>query len=152
MLRITKESEYAFLLLSALLEHDGEAQSAKTLSGATGVALPMTSKVLKRLVKNNILNSTRGIHGGYALAQEAATVTAFDVVQAMEGAPELVDCVSEGFNCELAPHCRISPFWRSLNDEIATLLEEKSLADMQRMDKQRIDKKIMVLHDKRHGV
>ena len=89
MIRITKESEYAFLLLSALLDEDDVPKSATKLAEQTGIAAPMTGKVLKRLVKNNILASTRGAYGGYTLTREPQAVSVLEVVEAMEGAPEL---------------------------------------------------------------
>lgn len=131
MLRLTKEGEYAFLLLSALLEAPEQAKSATTLSQQTGIALPMTGKVLKRLVKHHILTSTRGAYGGYQLIQAPETVTALAVVQAMEGVPELVDCLGRSRRCELVAHCQISPFWRQLNADIQAILESRTLADMQ---------------------
>ncbi|SUO96297.1 SUF system Fe-S cluster assembly regulator [Suttonella ornithocola] len=137
MLRITKESEYAFLLLSALLAEDDTPKSATALAEMTGIAGPMTGKVLKRLVRFNILSSTRGSRGGYTLARPAENISALQVVEAMEGAPELVDCAHGECNCAFADFCTISPFWQQLNDDIQSMLAAKSLADMQR-DERRV--------------
>ncbi len=133
MLRITKESEYAFLLLSELVDMESESapKSAASLARETGIAAPMTGKVLKRLVRHRIVASTRGAQGGYRLARHPGQVTALEVVQAMEGSPELVDCVRAESDCTFAGHCRISPFWRRLNSEITQMLAEKTLAEME---------------------
>ena len=134
MLRITKESEYAFLLLSALLRETDTPQSAISLAQSTGIAAPMAGKVLKKLVKNNILRSSRGAYGGYQLSRRPEDISALDVVAALEGAPELVACVKADVRCVLAEICNISPFWLQLNEEICTLLRGHSLADMQRAE------------------
>ncbi|WP_298644629.1 Rrf2 family transcriptional regulator [uncultured Cardiobacterium sp.] len=132
MLRITKETEYAFMLLGEVLAADGAAKNTAYLAGRTRIAVPMSGKVLKRLTQRGILESTRGAYGGYQLARDAAAITALDVVEAMEGAPELVECAGGDNNCALVEHCRLSPFWLSLNDDIRALLAGKTLADMQR--------------------
>ncbi|MDO5090726.1 MAG: SUF system Fe-S cluster assembly regulator [Cardiobacteriaceae bacterium] len=136
MIRITKESEYAFLLLSALLDEDDVPKSASKLAEQTGIAAPMTGKVLKRLVKYDILASTRGAYGGYTLTRAPEEVSVLEVVEAMEGAPELVDCVKGGKDCAFAPRCRISPFWLSVNHDIRDMLAAKTLLDMQRDERQ----------------
>ena len=135
MLRITKESEYAFLLLGAVLAADGAARNTATLAKEARIAVPMSGKVLKRLTQRGILESTRGAYGGYQLARDAADITALDVVEAMEGTPELVECAASENNCALAEHCQFSPFWQELNDDIRAMLASKTLADMQRFER-----------------
>ena len=135
MLRITKESEYAFLLLGAILSAEGAARNTATLAKEARIAVPMSGKVLKRLTQRGILESTRGAYGGYQLARDAADVTALDVVEAMEGTPELVECAASENNCALAEHCQLSPFWLTLNNDIRALLADKTLADMQRYER-----------------
>ena len=64
MLRITKESEYAFLLLGAILSAEGAARNTATLAKEARIAVPMSGKVLKRLTQQGILESIRGARGG----------------------------------------------------------------------------------------
>ena len=135
MLRITKETEYAFMLLGAVLAADGAAKNTAYLAGRTRIAVPMSGKVLKRLTQRGILESTRGAYGGYQLARDAADITALDVVEAMEGTPELVECAASENNCALAEHCTLSPFWLEINDDIRTMLAAKTLAEMQRFER-----------------
>ena len=135
MLRITKESEYAFLLLGAILSAEGAARNTATLAKEARIAVPMSGKVLKRLTQQGILESIRGAHGGYQLARAAESVTALDVVEAIEGGPELVECTNGETNCALAEHCQFSPFWQELNDDIRAMLAGKTLADMQRFER-----------------
>lgn len=128
MLRITKESEYAFLLLGELIDTGDAPKSAAYLARHTGVAAPIAGKVLKRLVRHTVLVSARGARGGYRLARDPAQITALAVVQAMEGTPELVDCIGAKSDCTFVGQCRISPFWRRLNSEITQMLAAKTLA------------------------
>ncbi len=137
MLRITRESEYAFLLLSALLAEDDSPKSATVLAEATGIAAPVTGKVLKRLVRYDILTSTRGSKGGYRLSRQPHEISALEVVEAIEGVPELVDCVNGGERqCAFANVCKNSPFWQKINQDIHDMLANKNLADMQRDERQ----------------
>lgn len=130
MLRITKESEYAFLLLGELIDIGGVPKSAAYLAQRTGIAAPITGKVLKRLVSHRVLVSTRGARGGYQLARSPEQISALEVVQAIEGTPELVDCIGVKRDCKFIGQCRISPFWQQLNSQITQMLAASTLAGM----------------------
>lgn len=130
MLRITKESEYAFLLLGEMLKDVGTAKSAVQLANSAKISLAITAKVLKQLLRGEIVVSTRGAKGGYELAKPPELITALNVVQAIEGSPRLVKCASGVEDCALIAHCVISPFWQFLNNEIADMLKKYSLAEM----------------------
>lgn len=135
MLRITKESEYAFLLLSALLrDNSGVHQNAMMLAETAGVSVPMSGKVLKRLVKYGLLQSVRGAHGGYTLTRAPEDISALEVVQAIEGSLGIVDCVEGETACALIEKCHISPFLLYLNEDIKALLKNRTLLDMQTLD------------------
>lgn len=99
----------------------------------------MTGKVLKRLVRSEILSSTRGAHGGYHLARPAEEISALQIVAAMEGSPEMVDCAHGEYSCNLAESCTISSFWQQVNSDITAILADKSLSDMQQ-DRRHQDK------------
>lgn len=130
MLRITKESEYAFLLLGELLKDGNIGKSAAQLSESTRIAQPVTAKVLKQLVRGDILVSKRGARGGYELSRAPQDISALAVVEAIEGKPQLVQCANGVPSCVFLGSCVISPFWRFLNQEIATMLSQYSLAEM----------------------
>ncbi|MDO4642871.1 MAG: Rrf2 family transcriptional regulator [Cardiobacteriaceae bacterium] len=149
MLRITKESEYAFLLLGAVLATDGVAKNTAYLAREARIAVPMSGKVLKRLTQQGILESIRGAYGGYQLAREAESITALEVVEAMEGAPELVECASGDTSCVLAEHCQLSPFWLKLNNEIRAMLAAKTLADMQSFERHEHEEHNVIFHKNR---
>ena len=42
-------------------------------------------QILRNLVTHQLLRSTRGVEGGYALARPAAEITLFDVIEAVDG-------------------------------------------------------------------
>lgn len=58
-----------------------------------------------------------------------------EVVEAMEGAPEMVDCVKGEGVCAFAQRCRISPFWLGINEDIRRMLAAQTLADLQEADR-----------------
>jgi len=52
------------------------------------------SKILTRLVKAGLIDSTPGAHGGYTLAKDPAELSFLDVIQAIEGTAAAFHCGS----------------------------------------------------------
>ena len=82
------------LALAAVLEiaaaPDGAPPSAKTLAAQEGLPPRYLEPVLRALVRDRILKSFRGPHGGYGLACDRKGVTVNDIVRAA-GTEELPD-------------------------------------------------------------
>ena len=76
MLRMTKQTDYGFVLLSHLANEAAGEANAPELASETKLPLPMVSKILKLLVRQGLLLSHRGVKGGYSLARPAAEITA----------------------------------------------------------------------------
>lgn len=128
MLRITKITDYGFVLLAYMASHDQDLlHNAKGLSATSGLALPTVSKVLKILTQGNILKSHQGSKGGYSLSRPADEITAVEIIEAVEGPVAITDC-SGTVGCER--NCQVSPSWQKVNGTIVRTLEELTLADM----------------------
>ncbi|MDF7806125.1 SUF system Fe-S cluster assembly regulator [Pontiellaceae bacterium B12219] len=128
MLRITKITDYGFILLAHMANQGkDELHNAKDLSAAIGIPLPTVSKVLKILTQGGILRSHQGSKGGYSLAKEATVISAAEIIEAVEGPVAITDC-SSADGCER--NCPISPSWQRVNTAVIGALEGLTLDDM----------------------
>lgn len=130
MLRLSKLTDYATVILSHIAKESGQTHSALCVAEATGIALPTVSKILKLLVNTNVLVSTRGTKGGYALARAPENISVAEVISALEGPIALTECSISHEGCEQASGCGISGNWGLINKAIRNTLESISLADM----------------------
>lgn len=131
MVRLSKLTDYAVVLLTQMARRDGRVATTSVLSEGTGLPLPTVSKVLKILAKGGLLTAHRGATGGYVLAREAAQISIADIVTAMDGPIALTDC-AEGSHqsCQMEQSCPISGQWNRINEAIRGALRNVSLADM----------------------
>jgi FeS assembly SUF system regulator len=135
MLRISRLTDYAIVVLATLAEQPDRVQTATSLAERTRIAAPTVSKLLKQLQRANLVTSTRGLHGGYQLAHPATEITAAAILNALEGPVALTDCaVAGGGHCEIEGHCRVSRGWQRLNVAVRRSLEEVSLAQLAGID------------------
>jgi len=128
MLRITKITDYGFILLVHMASQDKDLlHNAKDLSATSGIALPTVSKVLKILTQGHILKSQQGSKGGYFLARPASEITAAEIVEVVEGPVAITDC-SGAEGCER--NCQVSESWQKVNGTVVGTLQKLTLADM----------------------
>ena len=134
MLRISKLTDYATVILAALAQDPERLYSAAALAEQTRVASPTVSKLLKQLQRAGLVTSTRGLHGGYQLAKPATQISAAAILDALEGPVALTDCSAGQGNCDLEATCHVGKVWQRLNLAIRRSLYEVSLAQLAGLD------------------
>src|SRR6201995_2185470 len=134
MLRISKLTDYATVILAALAEEPQLVRTATTLAEQTRIAAPTVSKLLKQLQRAGLVASTRGLHGGYQLAKPATQISAAAILDALEGPVTLTDCSAGHGHCEIEATCRVGKVWQRLNLAIRRSLYDVSLAQLAGLD------------------
>lgn len=130
MLRLSKLTDYAVVIMAYLSQHPGLAINAKSIAEHTGISLPTASKLLKRLSHEGLLLANRGIKGGYQLAYPATDISLGTVIQTLEGPIALTECSHTTLACALEKQCTIQNNWRRISAFIQTMLMHISLADL----------------------
>lgn len=134
MLRISRLTDYATVLLAALARDPGRQRTAAGLAEATRIGAPTVSKVLKQLQRAGLVTSTRGLHGGYQLARPAASISAAAILDALEGPVTLTDCSGGRGRCDIESTCQVGGAWQRLNEVIRASLHDVSLAQLAGLD------------------
>jgi len=140
MLRLTKKADYGLMALKYLAEQPGVssapgawsavAQSAKDIAQAYHIPPPLLAKILQTLARDGLLVSHAGTNGGYALARPASTISAFEVIRAIDGPLFITSCITIHGSCDLAGHCTIKEPLSKVNDSIKDLLSNIHISDL----------------------
>ncbi len=134
MVRISRLTDYATVLLAVLAAQPEGLHTAAALAQQTHVAAPTVSKLLKQLQRAGLVVSTRGLHGGYQLARPATQISAAAILDALEGPVALTDCAVALGHCEIEQTCRVGRTWQRLNLAIRRSLGDVSLAQLAGID------------------
>lgn len=134
MLRISRLTDYATVLLATLAEAPARVQTAAALAERTRIASPTVSKLLKQLQHAGLVSSTRGLHGGYQLARPPAEIDAASILDALEGPLALTDCAAGHGQCDIEQTCRVGRFWQRMNVAIRHSLSEVTLTQLAGLD------------------
>ncbi len=130
MLRISKLTDYAILVMAELTRSNREVLSAQALAERCGVELPTASKVLKLLAKAGLVRSRRGPNGGYHAVRSAEDTSVASIIAAIEGPIAMTECAVEPGLCSQESHCDLRGNWQRISVAIAGALEQVTLAVM----------------------
>ncbi|HEX3893857.1 MAG TPA: Rrf2 family transcriptional regulator [Terracidiphilus sp.] len=145
MLKLTKKADYGLMALKFLAEQadaaarkakaaealqEAIALSAKDIADAYGIPAQLLAKILQQLTKAGLLKSHAGMNGGYALAREARSISAYEVILAIDGPFFITSCTKGAKACDLTPSCTIKEPLARVNDTIAGVLKSISIQDL----------------------
>lgn len=86
------------------------------------------SKILTKLVKAGLIESTPGVHGGYRLTRNQEDISFLDVIQAIEGTASLFHCGVEHHHHN--PDCLIQEVMMNAERQMEDYLKEYKLVDL----------------------
>ena len=130
MLRVTKLTDYATVVLTVLAARPAEVLSAAELAERAGLEVPTVAKLLKPLAQAGLVAGFRGTNGGYRLARPATEITLVEIVEVMEGPLGMTECSIHAGACGIEQSCGVRANWRRINDVVAEALRNVTLAQM----------------------
>lgn len=130
MLKVSKLTDYGTVLMVELSRAGESRMSATELAERTGLPATTVAKLLKQLTRAGLTSSTRGTTGGYQLAKPAADISVAALITALEGPIAMTECSTDENDCSIHSGCSVASHWRSINEQISTVLQNTSLADM----------------------
>jgi FeS assembly SUF system regulator len=131
MLKLSKLTDYAIILLSVLSKDDTRCFSTPTLSAMTSIPEPTAAKVLKMLASGGVVVSVRGAHGGYRSIGSYEQTPLSQIIDIMEGGIALTDCASgEDHNCSIKEKCPMDGCWNSVNKALYETLNTIKLSSL----------------------
>ena len=129
---ISTRGRYALRILLDIAEHQNEGYVSLKESAERQ---EISKKYLEQIVTvpdiSKMLDTSRGIHGGYRLAKKPSEFTVGEVLRAAEGSISPVSCIeSDHISCARSERCRVLPVWKGLDNVINNYLDSITLQDI----------------------
>ncbi|MBI2900239.1 MAG: SUF system Fe-S cluster assembly regulator [Planctomycetes bacterium] len=132
MIRMTRLSDYAIMLLTHFARRPEELRNARDLAVQAHLPLPTVRKIMKLLAHHGMLDARRGVKGGFNLARQPEKLTLADIVAAVEGGVSITKCSAPEERCRLEGLCPVRGNWRRINRIVLDALRGITLAEMTR--------------------
>ena len=132
VIRLTKLSDYGIVLLTFFARESERAlYTARDLADESGLPLPTVSKILKALVRAELLASHRGVKGGYSLARLPNEISVAQIIGAIDGPIAVTDCSTHKAHlCDIERAWPVRRNWQHINAAVSHALGELTLAEM----------------------
>ena len=133
-MRITTLAEYGVICALHLARRSAEGPiTGRQIAESEQLPGDYVEQILLRLRRAGLIRSTRGAHGGYTLAKDAADISIRDVIAASETTTFDLHCVSHPVGeerCSSSHNCSIRPVWMLLQQKIDDVLTGVHLSDL----------------------
>ena len=134
-MKLSAREQYGLRAMIELGRRHGQGPvSLSDVAETQGVSLGYLEQIIPMLKAANLVESTRGAHGGYELTRAPWEITVGDVVRALEeGYIVPLKCIpgAEGDElCSRQGSCAARDVWRRMHEGIVEVLDSTTLADL----------------------
>jgi len=116
------------------LNYGGEVVRIQAISDQQNIPKRFLEQILNDLKSAGIVESRRGVAGGYRLSKPPEKISLALVIRHIEGPLAPVSCVSEKFysrcTCPDEDKCGIRSVMKEVRDAIVSILEQVSVAEL----------------------
>jgi len=109
---------------------DGDYQGASTIAGQTDAPRNYLGKLLQLLSRRGLVESQKGLGGGFRLARNPASISLHDVVDAIEDVGRWTECILGNPSCSNGNPCAVHERWAPVRDAYLNLLTSTMIADL----------------------
>ncbi len=126
----SQASEYALRAATELARMpQGEWVLTAQLAAALDLPSHYLGKVLQNLARRGLLESQRGRQGGFRLARPAGSISAYDVVRALDDARMLESCIMGENTCSDDTACPLHSLWKGIRTRFLEMLQSTTLKE-----------------------
>ena len=132
-MKITTKGRYGLRALIDLAQYSEiEPVSISSIANRQGISERYLEQLMTMLKKAGLIKSIRCGGGGYVLAKALTEISVGDVLRALEGNLEPVECTafSQDDTCAAAGGCVTKYVWQRINESINRTVDEISLEQL----------------------
>lgn len=133
-MRVSSKAHYGLRMMTEFAKGYGRGPlSIAEVARTEHLPVAYLEQLAAQLRRSGLVESTRGVHGGYSLSRPPQDVTVLDVVRVVEGEVSPVECVAHDYvsgTCIREGECASRGLWQRLKRSIDMVLSQTTLADL----------------------
>lgn len=129
-MKISSKGRYAVRLMVEIATSNKECVSLSEIAEKQNLTIKYLEQIVSKLVKANLLISSRGAQGGYKLAKPANKCTIAEILAVTNDLPEFAPCLKGNKKCDMKNKCTTIGCWETLSNLICNFLQKITLQDL----------------------
>jgi Rrf2 family protein len=134
-MQIRRETDYAIRCVLHLSQSPDQVIMVNEIARSRRIPRSFLSKILQKLAKAGIVESLRGVKGGFRLTRRPEDISLLDVIEAIEGPVAMNHCAINRRLCSLSKSCSVHPVWIVVREKVEGILREHNFARLAYMSK-----------------
>ena len=134
-MKLSTKGRYGLRALIDLAQNSKETPvSITSISARQDLSERYLEQLMSMLKKAGLVESVRGAGGGYVLAKDIKEISVGDVLRALEGSLEPVECagLEPDGGCRASDNCVTKYVWQRINESINRTVDEIMLDQLVR--------------------
>jgi Rrf2 family protein len=129
---LSNTSKYALraVIYLALYASAEKKIGIREIAEKLAIPTPFLGKILQNLAKHQILDSSKGPHGGFCLRKPAMDISLMEIIEVIDGAELFDTCVIRTTKCSYDAPCSMHDKMAPLRSEMKSLFLTESIADL----------------------
>jgi Rrf2 family transcriptional regulator, cysteine metabolism repressor len=133
-MRVSSKAHYGLRMMTEFTRGYGRGPlSIAEVARVEHLPVAYLEQLAAQLRRGGLIESTRGVHGGYRLTRPPEQISVLDVVRIVEGEVSPVECVAHDYvsgSCIREGECASRGLWMRLKQSIDAVLSQTTLADL----------------------
>lgn len=133
-MKLSTKGRYGLRAMVDLALHcEEETVALSSIAERQNISISYLEQLIAKLKKAGIVNSIRGAQGGYVLAKPPEEISIGEILRALEGDLNPVDCseISGGDStCSGADLCVTKYVWKRISDSINNAVDDIMLSEL----------------------
>jgi len=130
-MQFTRAEEYGVLGVIYLAQQGNESIiPLSEIAGSQDVPEKFLAKIFQNLTKASIVRSHRGIKGGFSFAKDPATVSARQVIEAIQGPYSLIRCLHDPDCCDKQDTCPVRFMVEEAEHSLLDVFDRYTIQDL----------------------
>jgi Rrf2 family protein len=130
-MQLTRAADYAVRVMIHLASQPRDTVVPKAqLARAAEAPESFLAKILQSLTRAGLIQTRRGVEGGFALLPRGAQASLLDVIEAIDGPVALNLCLVPGHGCQRQSHCAAHLVWARAQSAMVQVLHQALIADL----------------------
>lgn len=130
-MKLTTRGRYAVMAMVDLAKHsDQKPISLADIAHRQSISLSYLEQLFARLRQANLVESTRGMNGGYLLTRPCHEIRISEIVAAADEILKATRCIAMHDGCLAGKKCMTHDLWSALEQHVHFFLSSVSLQDV----------------------
>jgi Rrf2 family cysteine metabolism transcriptional repressor len=130
---LSQKCQYAVRAILELAKHYGQGPVAiSQIAASQAIPQRFLENILNELRPTGLIESRRGIQGGYLLARDPATISVGEIIRLVDGPLNPVKCIADtnGPRCPLKDNCSLVHLWSKAKAAVEEVYDNASFRDL----------------------